>query len=251
MHQRLLTLFILWVSLFLASGTLLLSHVSAEEQTLLIVTEEQAPYNYTNRHGEVVGENTKRVKEILTKAGLPFRIVSYPWVRSFTIARDKPRVLIYSIYKNKNRAPLFHWYCPLNKPTSIYLMRLKKNSHLTVNKLSDAKQYRIGVIRRGNLHQYLLNNGFSEDQQLDTTAESITNYRKLFNDRVDFVGQSPTNLPYYLNQLGKSINEVEMVFKLYDQKSSCLAININTPADIINKIDKAFKEVTQADGLLP
>lgn len=217
--------------------------LAMEDTSLVVVTEELPPYNFTNAQGQIDGINTRIVRQILQSAELDYKMISYPWVRAYAIAQQTENVLIFTIAKNKQRAPYFHWYCPLMPSSGLYLVRLKTNSHLEVNRLEDALQYRIGVVKDGNLYNYLTNHGFSDNIQLDVTAKDATNIKKLFKGRVDFVGLNPETLPHYLAQFGKEMKDVDMEFKLYQEGPRCMALNINSSPIIIDKLNRAFSKI--------
>ena len=209
---------------------------------LLVVTEELPPYNFTNNQGEIVGENTRIVRQILKRAGLDYRIVSYPWIRAYRTARNNSQVLIYTIIKNEVRAPWFHWFCPIAPPEPFYLIRLKENTHLTVTHLDDTRRYRIGLVKNSHFHNFLNSNGFTTDGRLDITAEDPANIRKLFKGRIDFIGHNGKSLAYYLAQHGKSLDDVTTEFMVYMEEPRCMALNINTPPPLVKRIRQAFAE---------
>lgn len=77
--------------------------------SIRVVTEEYPPFNYTDETGQIAGVSTAIVREALQRARPDYKIESNAWARSYQIALAEPGVLIYTIYRNPEREPLFKW----------------------------------------------------------------------------------------------------------------------------------------------
>lgn len=221
--------------------------VSADNIKLHVVTEDSPPRNYLNSDGEIVGTSTDIVKSVLNTANIDYQLTLYPWIRAYTMALEQPNVLIYTISRNPKREDKFRWFCPLPDIGDVYLYKLKKNKQIQVYSLNDAKKYRIGVTNKGVEHQFLLEQGFKEHQQLDFSANELTNFKKLFKGRIDLLVQSESTVKEHLRTLKVPRQQLEKSLLLYTTQSqpSCMALSIKTSPDIFHKLDAAFKKYQQ------
>lgn len=214
---------------------------------LKVVTELWPPYIINS--APVSGIVTNKVRHILDNSGLTYEINIYPWLRSYHLAKTTPNVLIYSIYKTPEREPFFHWFCPIHQATPIYAYKLASNLK-DISSLSALKKTRIGVMRGDNNFNYLSSKGFSEDIQLDISADELSNVRKLMAGRIDVVIQSHDAIHYRLEQLSNHPVELVQGVNIHGLNSSthCMALSKNSDKDIIESVQKAFQSNRPSKG---
>jgi len=153
----------------------------------------------------------------------------------------KPNVLIYSIYKTKQRTPHFKWFCPIHPSTPINIYKLKENK-TDIKTLSSLKNALTGVLRKDNSHSYMLNNGFIAGRNLIISSNEENNIKNLLAGRIDAVIQSKDALIYRLQGTEFNINDFEVGFQLHQNMSTehCMALSKNSSAEIISAVEKAF-----------
>ncbi|REL30689.1 substrate-binding periplasmic protein [Thalassotalea euphylliae] len=214
--------------------------VVSEHWPPFIVHQKGLAHQSTHK---VTGQVTRNVREILHLAELDYSLTIYPWARSFHLATNKPNVLIYSIFKNEQRAPKFHWFCPIYPSTPIKAYKLANND-ADVHSLEALKSAVVGVMRGDNSYKYLLDKGFEEDTHLDVSANEEINLLKLITGKIDVVIQSEQALRYRLKQLNASHLTIVEGLTLHPIKQTehCMALSQGTDEKIIDKIDKAFKQ---------
>ena len=217
-----------------------------------MVTEVSPPMNYPDKNGRAAGIATALVEQVLTTAGIDYDIRFYPWIRAYNLALEQPNVLIYTIYRNQQRAPLFHWFCPLPDSGNIQLYKLSKHGHIQLGSLAEAKQYRIGATRNGIGHQFLQSKGFDE-QQLDISVDEETNIRKLLAGRIDLLLQSEQVLAAHLQQLTIPPSWFEPAILLFERTRfpNCMALSRQTSPVIINKVRRAFELLLSSETAPP
>jgi len=214
-----------------------------KSEEVLVVTENWPPYNYLNKDGELVGNSTAIVHQILSDADITYKTRVYPWARSFQIAYQKKNTLIYSIYKTKERENKFHWFCPIIKPTPMHFYKMKDNSSVQFNNIEQAKQFTIGIIRGDWSHSYLLNLGFEEGEQLDLAPEMSINTSKLIAGRINLLVNSELGMRLELKKHNRPFSSVTKLFTidLTGQNEICMAINKTSSKELIKKISVAFE----------
>ncbi len=224
-----------------------LSAVHAQEVT--VVTEEWNPYNYSE-DGEVVGISTEIVQATLGRAGIDATIGVYPWPRAYNMALMKKNVLIFTIYRSKERESLFKWIGPINPPTNYYLFKLAARSDLTLHSLDDAKKHSIGVVRNDHAHQFLLKQGFNEEEHLDVVSREEFNIAKLMKGRFDLLPSAELSLAGRMKKLGLHFGKVEKsLLLLGGEAKSYMAFSRQTSDELVDRVRAAFEEL-KANGII-
>lgn len=213
-------------------------------ESIKVVTEDWPPYNFSMPNGKVGGISTKIVKAVLDKADLNYDIKVYPWARSFDMAQTQPNVLIYSIFRSREREHLFKWICPLTQPVKLYLYRLTEKHQLNVENIMDAKKYSTGVTRGDYPHHYLMDLGFTEAEHLQVSPDDDLNVKKLLNGRIDFVIEAQMTIRSILNKAHISHDKVTPVVEITARNAApnCMAFGKQTADSLVQKVRMALHE---------
>ncbi|NQZ05622.1 MAG: transporter substrate-binding domain-containing protein [Algicola sp.] len=213
-------------------------------ESIKVVTEDWPPYNFSMPNGKVGGISTKIVRAVLDKTDLKYDIQVYPWARSFDMAQTQPNVLIYSIFRSREREHLFKWICPLTPPVKLYLYRLTEKHSLNVENIMDAKKYSTGVTRGDYPHHYLMNLGFTEAAHLQLSPNDDLNVRKLLNGRIDFVIEAQMTIRSILNKDHIAYAKVTPVLEITRRNAApnCMAFGKQTADSLVQKVRKALHE---------
>ena len=169
-----------------------------------IVSEEWPPYSYLNEKNEPSGLITERLINQLRQHQIAYNIRFLPWARAYHTARSEKNTLIFPISKNTERLPYFHWICPVYDYISVQAFSKKKRgfSNYTLTQLRQ-RDVRIGVMRGDNSYKHLLELGFKHEN-LDVSANEISNIHKLAANRVDVIFQSKESFDYRMKNLDYS-----------------------------------------------
>jgi polar amino acid transport system substrate-binding protein len=164
--------------------------VKAKPLTLKVVSEHWPPFiiQDTDDTLGISGIVTKNIKAILDPANIDYTMCIYPWARSYHLAITKPNGLTYSIYKTKQRAPYFEWFCPIHKQTPVNVYKLKANQ-TNITTLAPLNKAIIGVLHNDNSHNDMLNKGFIKGHNLIVSANEELNIQRLLKGRNDAVIQ--------------------------------------------------------------
>lgn len=211
--------------------------------TLTVFTEEFPPYNFTN-DGKVVGVSTEVVKKILNIAGYKYKLKSYPWARTYSLAQKTQNALIFSISRRPNREDLFKWIGVITPATYSIFCHSSRND-INVVKLSDLKNYRIGTSIDDARESYLLGKGFTTDDfsRIGGSDSNVINLKKLMNNRID-VWPMPDAVAYYtVKQQGyeNAKRILKKVLPLSDLSGGYyIAASLNTPESVVINIKTAL-----------
>lgn len=222
-----------------------LALVSAQAQTLQVVTEDAPPYTYIE-HGKVAGPVTEVVQQTLQTAGLTdYRLHLYPWARAYDLALREPQVLIFLIARTSAREAVFQWAGEIMK-MEYHLYRLRSRA-LEVPHLDAARAYTIGVIRDDVRQQYLQSRGFTK---LVVSAQPSDNFRKLVSGQVDMVPLTAGETLPLCKEAAFDCAQLERVLTL-DEASTGLymAYSRQTPPEVVERTRKAFEQL-KAEGVV-
>ena len=213
-------------------------------ESIKVVTEDWPPYNFSMPNGKVGGISTKIVRAVLDKTDLKYDIQVYPWARAFDMAQTQPNVLIYSIFRSREREHLFKWICPLTQPVKLYLYRLTEKHDFNVENIMDAKKYSTGVTRGDYPHHYLMNLGFTEEEHLQVSPSDDLNVKKLLNGRIDFVIEAQMTIRSILNKDHIAYAKVTPVVEITRRNATpnCMAFGKQTADSLVQKVRKALLE---------
>lgn len=236
------------IGLLLVSVNLMLITPAFAQTMLQGVTEQFAPYTFEDQNGAAAGIVTEVVQAIVAKAGLNIRIAVYPWARTYKIASEEPNTLIFSIFKTPEREALFHWIGPVIPHVEIGLYKLKERTDIQMHSFEDAKKYLIGVVRDTVFHTYLLEHGFDR-KNIDAQADPLQNLKLLFLKRTDLVFADPFENAAQLQHLGLPFDQMEKALSMPEFNTDFyVAISKQTPEDVVQKLQTAFKEI-ETDGV--
>ncbi len=98
---------VLWLMVILSG----IGPVAATD--LVIYTEDYPPFSYADDNGTVVGEGTKKVRQVLEAAGVTYSFRLMPWARAVLFAETQPNALIYSMTRTPSREARYDWLFPL------------------------------------------------------------------------------------------------------------------------------------------
>lgn len=218
----------------------------AEEITIL--TEDYPPYNY-EENGRVVGFTTEIVEHILNKTGIKAvgeGIELYPWARAYQKVLEENNVLLFTMTRNEKRENLFKWVGPVAN-REIWLYKLQTRKDVKIASLKDAKRYETSVVREASITNYMIDQGFSPEKNLEIVPSTIISYRKFLTGRIDLIAASPVSMDKQLSLMGENYDIVEKAYLLDSRYKYYLAFSKTTSDNIINSFQIALNRMKQ-DG---
>lgn len=145
----------------------------------LYLTTEYSPPTSMQAGETVIGSATEKVREALTRAGVPFTIELLPWKRAYAAALARPDACVYSTTRTPEREHLFKWIGPTDEGEWVLLGRADRQYKLAT--LDDARGLRIGTYNGDAREAYLRARGF----QIDSAPNDLINPKKLLMNRID------------------------------------------------------------------
>lgn len=170
-------------TLILIISVVFLSASFSTADTVKIATLNWEPY--VGEELQDYGAHGAIVKEAFKRVGKDVEFSFYPWKRAYFIALKGNSFLI-SASENKERRQIFFYSEPYDNAAS-YLIGLKKNGYAFNGNLENLAKYRIGLLRGHYLVKLLQDSGV---ENIDEVTTDISNFKKLFSGRIDFMAMS-------------------------------------------------------------
>ena len=182
---------------FLA-GNFYLSSSWAQENTINVVTEEWAPYNYTE-NGVLKGFSVEIIQAIAKRLNQNIQIQFLPSMRATHILDNVPKTMQITMFRTPEREDKYKWIGPLGDG-DIYFYK-KKGNPLVISNLEDAKKVKKIACRHGGLVLNLLRAANFNNLDASST-DGISVYKKLLIDRCDLgISDTPLGVKHQLRKL--------------------------------------------------
>jgi polar amino acid transport system substrate-binding protein len=227
---------------------ILLLSFSLNAQTLRVVTEDWAPFNYL-QDGKPAGISVEICQAVLKEAGIEAKIELLPWNRAYDDAQKVPNVMIFAMGRNPDREKLFNWIYQI-APRESWFIKLKERTDITASKFDDLKKYKIGIGPKDDVTtQELVKLGFEMGKNLDSyqgEGPDRTNILKLFDKKVDLIAGNPIGLAYTARQIKMDFSKTEKVLLVSGSGGYWAAMSLNSNPELIKKIQTASAKLEKA-----
>jgi polar amino acid transport system substrate-binding protein len=197
---------------------------AAQNTTVLLYTEEFAPFNSLGPNGTVTGSSTEVVREILDRLGEKGTIELLPWSEGYRRTLETPGAAQFSTARTPEREALFLWVGPIGSNDMVFFAR--NGSGIRIDSLGAAtKAGTIGVVKDDARHQYLQANNITN---VATFRNDEAAAKALMNGSIALWFGGSKTAPYSLAKAGYSASDVE---QLYLVKTLDLYISFNNRTD--------------------
>ncbi|WP_434559079.1 substrate-binding periplasmic protein [Pseudomonas sp. R1-6] len=224
--------------------SLLLGPATAHGQ-YQVVTEEWAPYNYVENH-RLTGMTTEIVRAIMALTGDHFEMSVQPSMRATQILKNRPKTIMYSLFRTPEREPLYKWVGPIVEE-SIHAYQLAGSPPInSLEQLLRAPQ--VTTRHAGLVPQTLQSLGFNN---LDKSAtESRLLYRMLLAGRTSIiVGDTAAGVAYYSRQLDIAPGTLRKIpIELY-RSSLYIAFSTDSDDELITAWSNALEQLRRSGEL--
>lgn len=215
-----------------------LGAAQAAPPSLYIATESSPPASMIEDR-TVTGSSTDKVREIMARSGLRYRIDLLPWKRAYTSALRRPNGCVYSTTRTPEREQLFRWIGPLDSAEWVLLARADRGYQFKT--LEDARGLRIGTYNGDAREDYLRAQGF----KVDSAHNDLINPRKLLLNRIDLWAASLRRGSYVLEQNDWSASIVPVL--TFRKIQVYLACNKGVPEATVTRMQGAL-DAMERDG---
>jgi polar amino acid transport system substrate-binding protein len=168
----------------LLAAVLLSLHLAAPAETLVLTTEQSAPFNMMV-DGKIVGVAVDKLTVLMRRAEQPYTMRLLPWARAYQMALHERQTCVFSTTRTPQREADFKWVGPLGSNTWVMYGLARRG--LRLNSLDDARGMKIGTYNGDVRETYLKAIG----HDVDSAVNDSRNPRKLLIGRIDLWASSP------------------------------------------------------------
>ena len=213
-----------------------------------IVTEHLPPYQIVTKNKPLSGFAVDIIKETMARSQYAYSMKNYSWLRSYNLAQVKANHCIFSVVRLKSRENMFKWVGPISNVNNT-AMWARKDRHIKISNLNDAKKYIIAVNRNDFTHIGLIERGFSEDENLyvlDHTKSLIS--LLITRPEIDLIVADDTTIKFRTELAGANISELQRIYEIKDLPLNFFfACSKKTDDNIIQHLSNKLQSLYQ-DG---
>jgi polar amino acid transport system substrate-binding protein len=205
---------------------------------LTYLTEEFKPLNYTE-NGRPAGLSVALLKLIWQEMKVPEQPIQVmPWPRIYNSAQLDRNVVIFSMYRTKEREDSFKWVGPIVKGRlSLFALRSR---HLKVGSLKDMAGRRIASMRDIAAASKMLGAGFP----LVYTSNAEHAFQLLESGRVDALALDEFKFRQTLMTTGASPDAFEAVLVL-SEDSLYYAFSLDNDDALVARFQRALDAIVK------
>jgi polar amino acid transport system substrate-binding protein len=189
----------------------------------LTIEAEISPPESEQVDGEMSGITGEMLKRALARAAVSATISPVPWQRAYSDALANPMTCAYPTSVTDERLPLFKWVGPLTR--NDWVLVGTTDADIKLDRVEDAKRYRIGVY------------------QIESVNSNELNLTRLEAGRIDLWAASVYTV-WYERQRGVTNLRVVLPFR---SVTLSLACNKAVPDEIVARLNQAVAGLI-ADG---
>jgi polar amino acid transport system substrate-binding protein len=211
-----------------------------------VVTEEWAPYNYMEE-GVLKGISTEIVEKIMEITNDRFPMVLLPSMRSSLVLNTRPKTIMYSLFRTKERESKYKWVGPILEE-SVYPYALK-NSSINASTLLELKALdRISTRFAGVIPKRLQELGFTNVDASAHGSEALL--KMLLVKRSELiVGDTDLGVIYYSRRLNFSYKDLKKIpVEIFNSKLY-IAFSLDSDDEVVNSWSKALMSIKSSGAL--
>jgi len=236
--------------IFLFITALLFSSQAFADNSVSLMTEEFAPYQFYEGEGNnkaITGISIEIVQAIQKQVGDGNAIKVLPWSRGLKLLAKNKNSALFSTARTPERESKYKWVGPLSKLEMVFFK--KAGSSVNIHSMDDARKIvKIGVTKNVATHEILTSMGFTNLDVMKSGADE-KNIKRLIKGRVDvwptayYAGIYSAKKMGVLEQIEAIPNVSIMSGHLY------IAFNKETDTQIIHQWQSALDRL-KSDGVV-
>lgn len=189
---------------------------AADEGKINIMTEVYPPYNM-QVNGKLKGISVEILDLMLERMKLDQNssdVMLTNWSRAYSMALKKKGNMVFSTTRTAKRENLFKWVGPIVE-TKIGILA-PKSKHITLNSLTELKQYRVGAVLKDIGEQLILEGGIDKKHIHSIGGQNAIelSFKKMENDRIDMFAYDFVVAKYQAKLKGYDVDDYEEIYTL-------------------------------------
>jgi polar amino acid transport system substrate-binding protein len=182
-----------------------------------LYTEEYPPFNWSDKaSGAATGLSNDIVTELMRRADIPAKAAAVmPWARAMALTGKNSNSCLFSMARTPEREANYAWIGPIGR--NEWVMYARREDHITLASLADAKPYTVGTII-GDAVIPLLR---EHQLQLSIVPYNRTNGPKLKMGRIQLWSEGRLPGLHMMREMGIGDVEEVLTFAHYDMYMAC------------------------------
>jgi polar amino acid transport system substrate-binding protein len=229
---------------------LLVSSQAFADNSISIMTEEFAPYQFYEGEGDkktITGISIEIVQAIQKKVNNSAEIKVLPWSRALKLLAKKKNSALFSTARTPAREDRYKWVGPISKLEIVFFK--KTDSQVKFDSLEDAKKLaKIGVTKNVATHEILTNMGFTNLDIMQSGSDE-KNLKRLIKNRIDVWPTAYYAGIYSAKRMG-ILDKIEVIPGVSIMSGFLyIAFNIETDNQIIHQWQLALDQL-KSEGVV-
>lgn len=228
-------------------GIIVSFSISAQNNTISVVTEVLQPYQYIDKNNTPEGYSIDVIEQLLSQSNLKSDIEFFPWIRAYDKAANGKNKIILTIARTAEREDQFHWIGSIhNEIFSFYALKSNQNIK-AVSTVEDLKNYSIVVTKNSVLDRYLISHNIPT---VERSIDVEQTYKMLYKNRVDLIFKSHTSIKTQTNNFGYDYKMLKEVFLVPDLSADLhIAISKNSAPALVKTLKTNFDDMIKSGEL--
>jgi len=237
MKKRLLLILVVIMMFAGCSG----ADVPEDYEQLRILTENYPPYNFVDKNGEITGQSTEIVQEIMNDLGVESEIEILPLAEALDLTETGPGVALYSLNHTADREELFKWVGPIGVYEQVFYTLAESETEL--KDLEEAKKVKKIAVYEGDAGtRYLQNQGFNNLAIKPTDVEAL---QSLANGEVDLWFGNREGLSIVAAQAGVDPAELVEVPAIIIHANLFIAFSTDVEDEVVQAWQEALDRLKE------
>ncbi|HEV7816506.1 MAG TPA: transporter substrate-binding domain-containing protein [Janthinobacterium sp.] len=191
---------------------------------------------------EVVGRETEKIRQIMERTGIAYKIDLLPWKRAYMLAEQGNNTCVYATSRTPEREKLFKWVGPLEEIDWILIGR--PDGTIKLKTLEDARNLRIGTYNGDVREEYLRAHGF----HVQSVPNDAYNPQKLLMGRIDVWTVAVPVGSALLSQWEWAGKLVPLL--TFHNIKAYLACNPSVPDELVERMNAALADMRRAGEMI-
>lgn len=211
----------------------------AESHSWRVVTEILPPLQ-VKEQGLLAGPAIDKVRALLESTGIDAPIEVFPWARAYDLAQSRKNTLIFSMARYQSREQMFHWIGPLGQ-IQFSFVALADREEIQINSKEDAKQWVLGTVRNDVIHDWLNQQGFTEDEHFVIRSDLHELAELLYKGLIDGLLVNKEIIKIIAAQKGYDPDRIRAWYQPQGLSTSLyLAASLDSDMAMVEKLKAAF-----------
>lgn len=232
--------------LCLCLGPVLGAIDSAEAEVYQVVTEEWAPYNYLD-DDQLSGMTTDIIRAIMALTRNDFEIHLVPSMRASRALENRPKTIMYSMYRTPEREARYKWVGPI-VDAAIYPYQLTSAPQQITSLEQLLRAPRITTRHAGLVPDLLESLGFNNVDRSATQSHQL--YRMLLAGRTDIIiGDTDAGVAYHIRELDIAPGTLRRIPLEIYRESLYIAFTLDSDDDLVASWARSLEELRESGEL--